>query len=128
MSIEVDQGYLHLHSYGEVLSGKNCERCGEFFSWKGHPGVIVEHDCLGSLMQRVRALEALQRPSETPQVEVVVLPSGEGLSLPSYATRLSAGADLRAAEGALIQPGTRRLIGTGLSFRIPEGYERTATP
>ncbi len=56
----------------------------------------------------------------------------EKLRLPSYETRSSAGADLRACfpdKGNFsIAPGERVLIPTGLSFEIPVGYEVQIRP
>ena len=43
--------------------------------------------------------------------------------LPSYATPLSAGMDLRANEYYSLYPGQRALIKTGLFIELPEGYE-----
>ncbi len=58
-------------------------------------------------------------------VPVLVLPHGEGLELPSYATAGAAGCDLRAAVSAtlVIAPGGRTLVPTGIALAIPEGYE-----
>jgi dUTP pyrophosphatase len=58
-------------------------------------------------------------------VPVLVLPHGEGLELPSYATPGAAGLDLRAAvaESLTILPAGRALVPTGLSVAIPSGYE-----
>ncbi len=58
-------------------------------------------------------------------VPVALLPHGEGLELPSYATPGAAGCDLRAAvsESLTILPGGRALVPTGLAVAIPEGYE-----
>jgi dUTP pyrophosphatase len=58
-------------------------------------------------------------------VRIVVLPHGEGLELPAYATSGSAGCDLRAAIGQprTLGPGERAAIPTGLVAAIPEGYE-----
>lgn len=58
-------------------------------------------------------------------VPIKVLPHGEGLDLPSYATAGSAGCDLRAAIEAplLILPGGRALVPTGVAVAIPEGHE-----
>src|SRR5271154_2995066 len=55
---------------------------------------------------------------------VTVLPHGEGLDLPSYATPGSAGCDLRAAvEGPLVLlPGSRALVPTGIAVAIPPGH------
>jgi dUTP pyrophosphatase len=50
--------------------------------------------------------------------------------LPSYQTPGSAGLDLCAAltESIRVEPGERRLIPTGLTFEIPEGYEGQVRP
>ena len=59
------------------------------------------------------------------RVAVSVLPHGEGLDLPAYATAGSAGCDLRAAvaESLTMLPGGRSLVPTGIAIAIPEGYE-----
>src|SRR5262252_9879909 len=56
---------------------------------------------------------------------VQVLPHGEGLELPAYATAGSAGCDLRAAvsEPLTLAPGGRCLVPTGIAVAIPEGFE-----
>lgn len=67
----------------------------------------------------------------TPELQIVVLDHAKDLPLPSFATKGSAGFDLRAALGvALIEinPGSRVLIPTGLQFRVPEGYEVQIRP
>jgi dUTP pyrophosphatase len=58
-------------------------------------------------------------------VPLTVLPHGEGLDLPHYATDGSAGCDLRAAVEAelTITPGGRTLVPTGIAVAIPPGYE-----
>ncbi len=58
-------------------------------------------------------------------VPVHVLPHGEGLELPAYATAGSAGCDLRAAvtEPLVLAPGARSLVPTGIAVAIPEGHE-----
>lgn len=50
--------------------------------------------------------------------------------LPTYATPLSAGLDLRAnlAEPITLQPMERRLIPTGLRIALPQGYEAQVRP
>jgi dUTP pyrophosphatase len=60
-----------------------------------------------------------------PVLPILVLPHGEGLDLPSYATPGSAGCDLRAAvsESLTILAGGRALVPTGIAVAIPEGYE-----
>ena len=63
-------------------------------------------------------------------VPVLKLPHGLDLPLPSYATNQSAGLDLMAAVGApiLLQPLERKLIPTGISLALPEGYEVQIRP
>lgn len=60
------------------------------------------------------------------------LPHAEGLELPTFATSHSAGMDLRAAlpggEIWTLAPGERRLVPTGLSMAIPEGFEAQVRP
>ena len=50
--------------------------------------------------------------------------------LPSYATPLSAGMDIRAnlSEPVEIKPLERKLIPTGLYIALPEGYEAQIRP
>lgn len=50
--------------------------------------------------------------------------------LPKYATKLSAGMDLRAniEETIVLQPGERRLIPTGIHIGLPQGYEAQVRP
>lgn len=47
---------------------------------------------------------------------------------PRYAHADDAGADLCAAEAAVLQPGERALIGTGVSIALPEGYAAFIVP
>jgi dUTP pyrophosphatase len=56
---------------------------------------------------------------------VTVLPHGEGLELPSYATPGASGCDLRAAVALplTLAPGQRVLVPTGIAIAVPEGYE-----
>ena len=58
-------------------------------------------------------------------VPITVLPHGEGLELPTYASAGAAGWDLRAAveRQLVIAPGERALVPTGVAVAIPEGYE-----
>lgn len=58
-------------------------------------------------------------------VAITVLPHGEGLELPAYASPGAAGCDLRAAILAelTITVGGRALVPTGVAVAIPEGYE-----
>lgn len=63
-------------------------------------------------------------------VQVVVLPHGEGLPLPSYETLASAGADVRAAitSPVTLAPGARHLFPTGLMIALPNGWELQVRP
>ena len=57
---------------------------------------------------------------------------GDDLTLPSYETKLAAGADLRAAipedEPFILGPMDRALIPTGLAMALPAGYEAQIRP
>lgn len=48
--------------------------------------------------------------------------------LPSYETEGAAGMDLRSAEAAVLGPGERRAIGTGIRIALPIGYEAQVRP
>ena len=61
-------------------------------------------------------------------IEIKRLPSGEGLPLPSYATRGAAGLDVVAAETLTLAPGARHAVATGFAIAIPEGYEVQVRP
>jgi dUTP pyrophosphatase len=63
-------------------------------------------------------------------VEIQVLPHGEGLALPAYATPGSAGMDLRAAveEPVALESGKRALVPTGLRIALLPGYEAQIRP
>jgi dUTP pyrophosphatase len=59
-----------------------------------------------------------------------VLPHGDGLPLPGYATAGSAGVDLAAAIESPIEltPGARIAVPTGIALALPEGYEAPLRP
>lgn len=64
-------------------------------------------------------------------VEIMQAPDAEDLSLPAYQTAGSAGMDLYAAaprEGILIRPGDWEKIPTGISIKLPAGYEGQVRP
>ena len=63
-------------------------------------------------------------------ISVTRLPHAQELALPSYATPHSAGMDLLAAVAAPItlKPGERKLVPTGLSIALPDGYEAQVRP
>ena len=50
--------------------------------------------------------------------------------MPSYATKGSAGMDLRAfvSEPIVLKPFERRLISTGIKIKLPQGYEAQIRP
>ena len=58
-------------------------------------------------------------------VPITILPHGEDLDPPSYATEGSAGCDLRAAieTDLTITAGGRALVPTGIAVAIPPGHE-----
>lgn len=64
------------------------------------------------------------------RVAVTRLSSAGDLSLPAYASPMSAGMDLRAAiaEPLEIAPGGRALVPTGLAIALPAGYEAQIRP
>ena len=65
-------------------------------------------------------------------VAVKVLPHGEGLGLPAYATEFAAGCDLPAAVPAdaplTLPPGGRALVPTGLMMALQPGFEAQVRP
>ena len=56
------------------------------------------------------------------------LPHGAGLDLPHPASDGAAGADLRAAADAMLEPGARALVPTGFAIALPDGYEAQVRP
>jgi len=64
------------------------------------------------------------------QVDIRILPHGEGLELPHYASAHAAGMDLRAAigEDIVLAPGEHTLVPTGFCMALPEGYEAQVRP
>jgi len=65
---------------------------------------------------------------EPVDIAVKRLDHASDLPLPSYETAGSAGMDVRAAEELVIAPGQRGLVGTGVAFAIPHGYEIQVRP
>jgi dUTP pyrophosphatase len=65
-------------------------------------------------------------------IRIVQLPHAEGLPLPTYQTDGSSGMDVLAAvpedQPAILEPGKRALIPTGLIVSIPKGYEIQVRP
>ncbi len=64
------------------------------------------------------------------RVRVRRLPAGSGLPLPAAASAGSSGCDLRAALAgeAVLRPGERLLVPTGLALEIPPGWEGQVRP
>jgi dUTP pyrophosphatase len=65
-----------------------------------------------------------------PKLLFRILPHGEGLDLPSYATEMAAGMDLAAAvsDELVLEPGQRVLVPTGLEMAVPDGFEAQVRP
>jgi dUTP pyrophosphatase len=55
-------------------------------------------------------------------------PDTADIPLPSFATEHSAGLDLRSSEEVTLSPGEYKLVPTGISVEIPEGYEGGVRP
>ena len=66
--------------------------------------------------------------TEPVAVRIKRLPHGEGLALPTYATRGAAGMDVLAAEDVTLAPGARHAVATGFAVAIPPGYEIQVRP
>jgi dUTP pyrophosphatase len=58
-----------------------------------------------------------------PKIGLYYTNTNETLPQPEYAYITDSGFDLRSTEELIIKAGERALVGTGLSFDIPEGYE-----
>lgn len=63
-------------------------------------------------------------------LNIIKLPSGDGLPLPEYQSAHAAGMDLLAAvaEEVVLPPGKRALVPTGIAIELPEGYEAQVRP
>lgn len=67
----------------------------------------------------------------TKNLKIKIKSINNDISIPSYETNSSAGLDLRAylPEGSInLSPKETKLIGTGLYFEIPEGFEVQIRP
>lgn len=64
------------------------------------------------------------------RAKVKVLPHGKGLPLPKYMSEHAAGMDLYAAVDPemVVPPGEWKLVPTGISIALPEGYEAQVRP
>jgi dUTP pyrophosphatase len=74
-----------------------------------------------ALLQQISAL-ALDNVAE---VIEVLISSGQ---IPEYSHPGDAGADLHAAEAAVLEPGQRATVGTGVSIALPDGYVGFVVP
>jgi len=61
-------------------------------------------------------------------VEILITRLDESVPLPSYAKPGDAGADLCSRIDAILQPGERALIPTGISVALPNGYVALVHP
>ena len=62
-------------------------------------------------------------------VRIQRLPGNPDLPLPERATEGAAGYDVRSADpDFVLAPGERRLVGTGLAFAVPIGFEIQVRP
>ena len=76
-------------------------------------------------VQQAPAAAAAQPPRAefgAPTVQVQLKMLDDGLEAPSYAHPGDAGADLRAREDVVLEPGERRLVPTGVSIALPDGF------
>ncbi|WP_217132413.1 dUTP diphosphatase [Leucobacter chinensis] len=48
--------------------------------------------------------------------------------IPVYAHPGDAGADLKSSEAVVLQPGERKLVGTGVSIALPDGFAAFVVP
>ena len=61
-------------------------------------------------------------------VDVLIKQLDEGLPLPAYAHPGDAGADLRTTVDAVLEPGQRALLPTGVAIALPDGYAAFVHP
>ena len=61
-------------------------------------------------------------------VDILITRLDEGVPLPAYAKPGDAGADLCSRVDAILQPGERALIPTGISVALPNGYVALVHP
>lgn len=64
------------------------------------------------------------------QVQIKKLENSEGIDIPAYATKQSAGMDLCAAieNDITLKKGDKALIKTGIAIALPDGYEAQIRP
>jgi len=62
------------------------------------------------------------------QIKVKTLKLHEDAMIPEYKTLGASGVDLRTVKTIVIEPKDTVIVGTGLAFEIPEGYEMQIRP
>lgn len=69
-------------------------------------------------------------PAPTVTVQLLRLPDGDGLALPTYMTEDAAGADVCAAlyDELTLLPGARAMVPAGFSLALPPGFEAQIRP
>lgn len=60
--------------------------------------------------------------SDPLRVRVGLLRLDAGMPIPAYAHPGDAGADLATAEDCVLEPGERKVVGTGIAIALPEGW------
>ncbi|WP_017610512.1 dUTP diphosphatase [Nocardiopsis xinjiangensis] len=65
---------------------------------------------------------------EEGRIPITVHRIDPGLPLPEYAHDGDAGADLRTTVGAVLEPGERTTLPTGLAIALPQGYAAFVHP
>lgn len=63
---------------------------------------------------------------DVPNIKVVLVE--KNARMPERSNPTDAGADLFSIESAMIHPGERRIIGTGISLELPEGFYGRVAP
>ncbi|MDR7083903.1 dUTP pyrophosphatase [Arthrobacter ginsengisoli] len=80
----------------------------------------VAHAGTAEAEPRPAAASAAEYGAPTLTVQLKML--DDGLEPPSYAHPGDAGADLRSREDVVLEPGERRLVPTGVSIALPDGF------
>ncbi len=61
-------------------------------------------------------------------IQIIRLPNGADLPVPTYASEGAAGMDVVSAEDLILPPGARHAVATGFAIAIPAGYEVQVRP
>ena len=75
-------------------------------------------DAAGAAQPEAQPAAGFGAPTLTVQLKML----DDGLEPPSYAHPGDAGADLRAREDVVLEPGERRLVPTGVAIALPDGF------